>query len=360
MAKKEPDLTRVGECLWRHQSLKYYAIVRVGGKQIKRSLKTKDLGLAKRKLRKFREKVERVGGLGKSMRFGELADLWLASVKARQAPNTYRTTKGIVGELKRHFDVKEAGSITVRDVDEWKSKRTSVLTRHGRTISPRRYNYELETLRQISRYGIEVIHCMMDDPTLGQKRQKHTPTKRLAPTKVEFQAIVEALRAEPKAHVPGGASDLVELLAYTGVRVGSVPFMTWDCIDWSRKQMKLFNTKLRRWYHLPLFPALKDFLKTLRQRTPNALATSRLIAINDAKKALGHACERAGTPRYTHHCLRHFLATNAVEEGVDFKVIAGWLDHSDGGFLVAKTYGHLRAEHSAEMAKRMVFKAITA
>jgi len=36
MAKKEPDLTRVGECLWRHQSLKYYAIVRVRGKQIKR------------------------------------------------------------------------------------------------------------------------------------------------------------------------------------------------------------------------------------------------------------------------------------------------------------------------------------
>ena len=70
MAKKEPDLTRVGECLWRHQSLKYYAIVRVGGKQIKRSLKTKDLALAKRNLRKFREKVERVGGQGKSMRFG--------------------------------------------------------------------------------------------------------------------------------------------------------------------------------------------------------------------------------------------------------------------------------------------------
>ena len=281
MAEKEPDLTRVGECLWRHQSLKYYAIVRVGGKQIKRSLKTKDLGLAKRKLRKFREKVERIGGLGKSMRFGELADLWLASVKARQAPNTYRTTKGIVGELKRHFDVKEAGSITVRDVDEWKSKRTSVLTRHGRTISPRRYNYELETLRQINRYGIEVIHCMMDDPTLGQKRQKHTPTKRLAPSKVEFQAIIEQLRKEPQSALPGAAADMIELLAYTGVRVGSVPYMTWNCIDWSREQMRLYNTKLRRWYHLPLFPALKGFLETLQQRMPDATADAQFDAEPD-------------------------------------------------------------------------------
>ncbi len=49
-AKEEPDLTRVGECLWRHQSLIYYAIVRVGGKQIKRSLKTKDRIIAKNKL----------------------------------------------------------------------------------------------------------------------------------------------------------------------------------------------------------------------------------------------------------------------------------------------------------------------
>jgi hypothetical protein len=56
MTKKKADLTRVGECLWRHRSLKYYAIVRVRGKQIKRSLKTKDVALAKRNLRQFREK----------------------------------------------------------------------------------------------------------------------------------------------------------------------------------------------------------------------------------------------------------------------------------------------------------------
>jgi hypothetical protein len=40
MAKQKPDLTRVGECLWRHRSPKHYAIVRVRGKQIKRTLKT--------------------------------------------------------------------------------------------------------------------------------------------------------------------------------------------------------------------------------------------------------------------------------------------------------------------------------
>jgi len=42
---------------------------------------------------------------------------------------------------------------------------------------------------------------------------------------------------------------------------------------------------------------------------------------------------------------------------VDFKAIAGWLGHKDGGVLAAKTYGHLRNEHSAAMAQRMTFDA---
>jgi site-specific recombinase XerD len=67
-----------------------------------------------------------------------------------------------------------------------------------------------------------------------------------------------------------------------------------------------------------------------------------------------------GLPQYSHHTLRHFFTSNAIEKGIDFKVIAEWLGHADGGVLVARTYGHLRAEHSARMAKRMDFDAAIA
>jgi site-specific recombinase XerD len=56
--------------------------------------------------------------------------------------------------------------------------------------------------------------------------------------------------------------------------------------------------------------------------------------------------------------LRHFFCSNAIEAGVDFKAIAGWLGHKDGGVLAAKTYGHLRNEHSTAMAQRMTFDAM--
>ena len=45
--------------------------------------------------------------------------------------------------------------------------------------------------------------------------------------------------------------------------------------------------------------------------------------------------------------------SNAIEKGIDFKTIASWIGHKDGGLLVAKTYVHLRDTHSMEMAKRM-------
>ena len=67
---------------------------------------------------------------------------------------------------------------------------------------------------------------------------------------------------------------------------------------------------------------------------------------------------KANLPIFTHHDMRHYFCSNAIEAGIDFKVIAGWLGHKDGGILVAKTYGHLRDAHSFEMAKRMTFSVI--
>ena len=68
------------------------------------------------------------------------------------------------------------------------------------------------------------------------------------------------------------------------------------------------------------------------------------------------ACKRAGLKQFSVHSLRHFFASNAIENGINFKVISDWLGHSDGGILVAKTYGHLRAEYSTAMAEKMSFE----
>jgi len=55
--------------------------------------------------------------------------------------------------------------------------------------------------------------------------------------------------------------------------------------------------------------------------------------------------------------LRHYFASVCVMAGIDYKTIAVWLGHGDGGVLVAKTYGHLRQGHTKEQMKRISFSA---
>ena len=62
-----------------------------------------------------------------------------------------------------------------------------------------------------------------------------------------------------------------------------------------------------------------------------------------------------GIARFTHHDLRHLFATTCIEAGVDIPTVSRWLGHKDGGALAMKVYGHLRDQHSANMAQRVSF-----
>ena len=84
---------------------------------------------------------------------------------------------------------------------------------------------------------------------------------------------------------------------------------------------------------------------------------SRVISTGTARKAIDNACKKANLPKLHHHLFRHFFVSQAIEAGVDFKTIAAWVGHKDGGVLVAKTYGHLTDVHSIAMAQKMTFAA---
>jgi integrase len=118
------------------------------------------------------------------------------------------------------------------------------------------------------------------------------------------------------------------------------------------------GTKNHQHRTIPLFPGLRRLLDSIFKKRGQITKEDRIFGGRDIRQALGSACRRAGLPRFGHHALRHFFCSNAIEAGVDFKAIAGWLGHKDGGVLAAKTYGHLRNEHSAAMAQRMTFDAM--
>ncbi len=65
--------------------------------------------------------------------------------------------------------------------------------------------------------------------------------------------------------------------------------------------------------------------------------------------------EAAGLPKLAFHAFRRLFISKCVMAGVDYKTIASWVDHKDGGILIGNTYSFLTADHKADTAQRLTF-----
>lgn len=351
-SQNQQDLKRVGECLYRSQSSNiYYAILKRNGKQIKRSLKTTDAPLARRRLKDLKDQAASlsINGTNKAT-FSEIAQRWLKMATVTMKPSSALRQAGVAKSLSKTFGLIQVRKITKTMVEEWASERS-------KERSARTYNYEREGLVRILDYA-QREGLILDNPARVLKRLKIRQVKPAIPTKGEFEMLLSEIRilwSNTRA-----SAELCELLAYSGCRLREATAITWGDIDFKKKQFTVTGgergTKNHESRTIPLFPSLEGFLKRLLGNMPEPPKKETKVAkIESAKKAMMNACKKACLPNFTHHHLRHFFCSNAIEAGIDFKTIAGWLGHKDGGLLAAKTYGHLRDEHSAEMAKRMTF-----
>jgi integrase len=59
--------------------------------------------------------------------------------------------------------------------------------------------------------------------------------------------------------------------------------------------------------------------------------------------------------KFTQHKIRHLFATKCAEANIDWKALAEWLGHEDGGLLAAKLYSHFRKECGEVKAARVCY-----
>ncbi len=249
------------------------------------------------------------------------------------------------------FNGRLVRAIGAKEAEAWKIKR-------GSTISARTWNIEVETLKQIFSYAKDTLRIVLDNPADILKRKKEPKTEIVTPSKEQFRALVNELRSGHRS--TGEAADLVEFLAYSGCRVAEARSVRWRDINRELGTVLITGgetgTKNHEARTIPLFAPLARLVESMQERK-RSQGEAIIFEIENARLQIIRACERLGMPRFGHHTMRHFFCSNAIEAGCDFKVIAGWLGHRDGGVLVAMTYGHLRHEHSAAMAKRITFDA---
>ena len=353
---QKPAFHSVAENLYRREpSGTYYALLKRAGKQIWKSLKTKDRRLAERRLAEF---VAQAANLRPQedphTGFPALAERWLDTKRHTIKASTVGRAQRCIKALAPFFAGLSVRNIARRQCDEWVSKR-------GCTIAPQTFAHELDTMRGVLGYAVE-IGLRVDNPAAHIQRKPIRSKRPTVPTREQFRQLVAAIREsdgrpDSQAKAREGA-DLVELLAYSGCRLDEARNLRWSDVDFERDVFTVTGgergTKNHETRTVPLNAALRRLLEQLRDEA-GADARGFIVATRSARKCIDTATRRLGLPHLTHHTLRHFFATTAIESGGDIPTVAKMLGHKDGGALLMKTYGHLRQEHAFAVAKRIDF-----
>ncbi len=350
LLKNRGVLERVGPNLYRHSiTKKYSGLVKVGRRQKKKAFKTTDPQIAKRRLAEFRERVQRLhGSEDRNIRFAELAQAWLESIEAELKPSSFKRRETSVRSLEGYFKDMAMRSIGFVHVENWKKKR-------GGEVAAQTFNIDRETLGLIFQYGID-RHILLDNPISKVKRRKVVHKKALTFSEEQFKQLITDLKASPRS-VYTGAADMIEFLGESGLRVGEAREICVKDVNLESGSIRITGgetgTKNHKERFLPVFDDLLPSLTRILEKRATLGPSTRLFAIKTPRKALDLACARLNLGDFNVHSLRHYFASNAVQRGINFKRIADWLAHSDGGILVGKTYGHLRRESEDDDVAKM-------
>jgi integrase len=347
---------RVAENLYRLESSGgYYALLKRGDKQFRRSLKTKDRKLAERRLTELRAQVGNLTiGDEAKLTFDEVAERWKDTTQHGLKISTVTRRLTCIKNLSPFFR-----GVTVRHIQPQHCERW--LTERGMKMAPRTLVHELDTMRLVFDYAVH-LGLMLTNPAKNIKRRKIVTEPIAVPTRKQFPKLVTAMRlADGRPHIQkkvGPGADLVELLAYSGCRIQEATSIRWRDVDFERNALVVtggvIGTKNHEYRTIPMTDALRALL--LRLRDEQKPKPEDFIAqVKDAKNSLHGACRRLGYPHFTHHDFRHFFATTCIESGVDIPTVSRWLGHKDGGALAMRVYGHLRQEHSFAAIKKVHF-----
>ena len=339
----------------------YFARVRVQGKLIRKSLKTDVLSVAKLRLADF-ERTER-GFAEKQtnvahgrMTFGDAMELYRQQTEAspllKPSAKHYRA-EVMVAIVKSWPGIKnrDVRKISEHDCKTWASA-------FGAEYSPTRYNAAIGVLRAILALAIE-SGAVYSNPAAAIKRAKVLPKRLELPNLELFDRFVKAI-SDCNGRYSRDCANLVRFLAYGGFRLGEAANVTWQDCDFAKGKIVLrgdpvTGTKNNEVREVPMIPDMRALLERLSAVHHGRQPTDHVMRVKEAGIAMTRAAKLVGMRRITHHDLRHLFATRCIEAGVDIPTVSRWLGHKDGGALAMKTYGHLRDEHSVNMAKRVSF-----
>ncbi len=321
----------------------YFARVRFHGKLYRRKLETDDLALARRKLRAFKNDLERTDATKGNTSFAKVLDDYSATLTG--ADTTKADKRAIIAKLKQTwFGI---DSLPLRTVKP--SQVTAWLAKHYGDRSASYYNSALTLIRSALDMAVN-DKIILENPAIGLKYAKRAKPIRLTPTFDQFKAIVADIRNQRFNADAEESADFVEALGLLGLGQAELSALRRADVDLLAGRVIVLRRKTSVGFAIPIFPQARELIEKLCEGKKH---NERLFTINQARKALTNACRRLDYQPFTQRSLRRMFVVRSIEKGVDVKVIAEWQGHRDGGRLVLSTYSLVRRPHSDAMAQLM-------
>lgn len=338
-------------CLLRHRGGKYYASAKVAGKVIRRSLETDDFNVAKNRLPAALAQMKGARNASKASTLGiaiheeaTREDATLEKTTRHYYEQTATAIAKVASELPGNPLDKSITKVSLNDL-------IAIMDKFAGAYSASRYNGALALLRRTYARAVDAGYVATNVP-VALKRLQPARKEYDLPTAEELAAVVADILSQKKRYSKASAA-AVEFMAYTGLRISEAQKIRWRNIKEGWLTTVSAKSKPKPIRQIPLIPAALDLLSRLRSTGVPTGPNDPVMLVKSPRIALDNSCERLNIQHLRIHDLRHIFATRCIEAGVDFKTLAEWLGHQDGGVLCVQVYGHLCKKHSSAMAKNV-------
>ncbi|HYE29962.1 MAG TPA: site-specific integrase [Methylomirabilota bacterium] len=311
---------------------------------------------------------------------GEFIERYLADHKSLKSEKTLKTETSSLNQWKQVYGKYPLDAIHVGHLNEFRAARLKA------GVGARTVNADRSAIRNVFQYAKVGLRLIAQDPTDGTKPAKYKAKRKQLLTTEEVEAMAAA--ALKFCKFSGKAlSNLILLLASTGMRVSEAMALRWEDVEWERRRLAIGQfreNKNREVRYVDFNPRLETVLKGMQRPDakgwlfPNERSAKKpegetaaaekkpcgsmrkafeglleRLKVEENRKAVGLTEDLDLKNQEAFHLFRHYFISQCVMAGIDFMTIATWVGHKDGGVLIGKVYGHLANDHSAKQAQKL-------